>query len=95
MTDQNIASRTAVAIPGRLDRLPLGRTHGRLLAQGGLGLMFDSGDSALIGLILPFAAAAFHLANSQLGYLGLMQFGDAVTASVGDEFAAVSAVEGP
>ena len=41
----------------RLDRIPVGRPHRRLLFQGGLGYLFDSMDGAVVSLIVAFVLA--------------------------------------
>lgn len=55
---------------GRIDRLPFGRFHWRLLLMGGLGYTFDAMDSALIAFILPSVAALWGLTNQETGLLG-------------------------
>src|SRR5215510_4688442 len=53
----------------RIESLPFGRFHWRLLAMGGLGYTFDAMDGAMIAFILPSVAALFRLTNQQTGLL--------------------------
>jgi len=54
----------------RVDRLPFGRFHWRLLFMGGLGYTFDAMDGALIAFILPSVSALWSLTNQETGLLG-------------------------
>jgi len=54
----------------RLERLPFGKPHMRLLFMGGLGYTFDGMDAALIAFILAPAMKLWSLSNSQTGVLG-------------------------
>jgi putative MFS transporter len=54
----------------RLERLPFGRVHWRLLWMGGLGYTFDAMDGAMIAFILPAVTAQWGLTNQQTGVLG-------------------------
>ncbi|MEO1785035.1 MFS transporter [Thermodesulfobium sp. 4217-1] len=54
----------------RLERLPFGRPHFKLLFMGGLGYTFDGMDLALIAFILSPVIALWHLTNQQTGLLG-------------------------
>jgi putative MFS transporter len=54
----------------RVERLPFGRFHWRLLWMGGLGYTFDAMDGAMIAFILPAVAAQWGLTNQQTGVLG-------------------------
>src|SRR5258708_19758255 len=53
----------------RVERLPFGRFHWRLLWMGGLGYTFDAMDGAMIAFILPAVAAQWGLTNQQTGLL--------------------------
>src|SRR5262249_26038081 len=54
----------------RIERLPFGRFHWRLLAMGGLGYTFDAIDGAMIAFILPAVSALWGLTNQVTGVLG-------------------------
>jgi putative MFS transporter len=53
----------------RIERLPFGRFHWRLLLMGGLGYTFDAMDGAMIAFILPSVSALWGLTNQQTGLL--------------------------
>src|SRR5262249_420552 len=53
----------------RIERLPFGRFHWRLLWMGGLGYTFDAMDGAMIAFILPVVSSLFGLTNQQTGLL--------------------------
>ncbi len=55
------------AIIARLDNLPLGRFHKRLLILSGFGWLFDSMDVLLVGSIVAAVAASWHLTSGQVG----------------------------
>lgn len=48
-------------IISRLQRLPVGRFHYRLLIMVGLGWMFDAMDTGMIAFIMPILVKAWHL----------------------------------
>ncbi len=54
----------------RVERIPFGRFHWRLLWMGGLGYTFDAMDGALIAFILPAVTALWSLTDGQAGVLG-------------------------
>lgn len=54
----------------RIERLPFGRFHWRLLWMGGMGYTFDAMDGAMIAFILPVVTALWSLTNQQTGVLG-------------------------
>jgi len=54
----------------RVERVPFGRFHWRLLWMGGMGYTFDAMDGALIAFILPAVTALWALADEQTGLLG-------------------------
>ncbi len=73
----------------RLERVPFGRFHWRLLWMGGLGYTFDAMDGALIAFILPVVTALWTLADEQTGLLGSSAmigylFGAFFAGAVGD-----------
>ncbi|GLW64171.1 MFS transporter [Actinomadura rubrobrunea] len=53
----------------RLERLPLSRTHRKLLVIGGLGYTFDGADAAIIAFILPVVAQQWALSAGQISLL--------------------------
>lgn len=57
-------------ITTRLERIPLGRFHYRLLAMSGIGWMFDAMDTGIIAFVLPVLAQSWSLAPAQVGYIG-------------------------
>jgi putative MFS transporter len=54
----------------RLERLPFGKPHLRLLFMGGLGYTFDGMDAAMIAFILAPVMKLWGLSNSLAGVLG-------------------------
>ncbi|MBE3582363.1 MAG: MFS transporter, partial [Thermoanaerobacteraceae bacterium] len=59
-----------MSISARLEGLPLGSFHYRLLLICGLGWMFDAMDVGLISFVLPAVAQDWQLDAAQLGALG-------------------------
>lgn len=57
-------------LAGRLERLPVGRFHYKLLAATGLGWMFDAMDTGLIAFVLPALAKEWGLTATQMGMIG-------------------------
>ncbi len=57
-------------ILSRMERIPLGRFHYRLLAFTGFGWMFDAMDTGIIAFVLPTLAKAWGLSSAQMGYIG-------------------------
>jgi len=55
----------------RLERLPFGRPHMRLLLMGGLGYTFDGMDGGIIAFILPPIIKLWGLTNVQTGVIGI------------------------
>jgi len=53
----------------RVERVPFGRFHWRLLWMGGMGYTFDAMDGALIAFILPVVTALWSLSDGQTGVL--------------------------
>jgi putative MFS transporter len=56
----------------RLEALPVGRFHYKLLCVTGLGWLFDSMDTGLIAFILPVLAKEWQLSTGQMGMIGSM-----------------------
>lgn len=59
-----------LSILQRVERIPFGRFHWRLLWMGGLGYTFDAMDGAIIAFLLPAVTALWGLTNEQTGVLG-------------------------
>lgn len=73
----------------RLEALPLGRFHYKLLLVTGLGWLFDSMDTGLIAFILPVLAKEWGLAPGHMGLIGSigligMALGAVVSGTIAD-----------
>lgn len=73
----------------RLEALPVGKFHYKLLGVTGLGWLFDSMDTGLIAFILPVLAKEWQLAPGQMGLLGSigligMALGAVISGTVAD-----------
>lgn len=73
----------------RLEALPVGSFHYKLLAVTGLGWLFDSMDTGLIAFILPVLAKEWQLAPAQMGMIGSigligMALGAVISGTVAD-----------
>ena len=73
----------------RLEALPVGRFHYKLLLVTGLGWLFDSMDTGLIAFILPVLAKEWGLAPGQMGLIGSigligMALGAVVSGTISD-----------
>lgn len=73
----------------RLEALPVGRFHYKLLLVTGLGWLFDSMDTGLIAFILPVLAKEWGLAPGQMGLIGSigligMALGAIISGTVAD-----------
>lgn len=73
----------------RLEALPVGRFHYKLLLVTGLGWLFDSMDTGLIAFILPVLAKEWSLAPGQMGLIGSigligMALGAVVSGTIAD-----------
>ena len=79
------------AVGHRLDTLPLGRFHRRLLFIGGSGYAFDGLDSAIIAFILPVLHELWTLSPAAMGgissitYIGFF-LGASLSGLIGDRF---------
>ncbi|MDD4601139.1 putative niacin/nicotinamide transporter NaiP [bioreactor metagenome] len=78
-------------IISRLERIPIGRFHYKLLFITGLGWMFDAMDTGIIAFILPTLAKQWGLSPAQMGYLGSvgligMAIGAVLAGSAADRF---------
>ena len=54
----------------RLERLPVGSFHYKLLVVTGLGWLFDSMDTGIISFVLPVLAKEWDLSAAQVGWIG-------------------------
>ena len=54
----------------RLEKLPVGSFHYKLLLVTGLGWLFDSMDTGLISFVLPVLAKEWGLTPEQVGWIG-------------------------
>ncbi len=73
----------------RLEALPVGRFHYKLLLVTGLGWLFDLMDTGLIAFILPVLAKEWGLAPGQMGLIGSigligMALGAVISGTVAD-----------
>ncbi|CUH97610.1 putative membrane protein [Propionispora sp. 2/2-37] len=57
-------------IISRLERIPVGGFHYKLLLITGLGWMFDAMDTGIIAFVLPSLAKAWGLTSTEMGYIG-------------------------
>ncbi len=74
----------------RLEALPVGRFHYKLLGVTGLGWLFDSMDTGLIAFILPVLAKDWNLLPGQMGMIGSigligMALGAVVSGTIADK----------
>ena len=73
----------------RVQRLPLGKFHYRLLLVTGLGWMFDAMDTGLIAFIMPRLSESWHLAAAEkasvvsIGFVG-MAIGAVLAGGIAD-----------
>ena len=68
----------------RLNRLPFGREHGKLLVGSGIGWALDAMDVGLISYVMAALAATWKLENTQLSWIGSIGFvGMMIGAAVG------------
>ncbi|WP_378953926.1 MFS transporter [Pelosinus sp. sgz500959] len=75
----------------RLERIPVGKFHYRLLMITGLGWMFDAMDTGIIAFVLPVLIKTWGLTTAQVGYIGSvgligMALGAVLAGSVADRF---------
>jgi len=78
-------------IIARLERIPVGKFHYRLLMITGLGWMFDSMDTGIIAFVLPVLIKTWGLSTTQVGYIGSsglvgMALGAVLAGSAADRF---------
>lgn len=75
----------------RLENLPVGSFHYKLLVVTGLGWLFDSMDTGLISFVLPILAKDWGLTPEQVGWIGSigligMALGAVLAGTVADRF---------
>lgn len=75
----------------RLERIPVGSFHYKLLLITGLGWMFDAMDTGIISFVLPTLAKQWALSTAQMGYIGSiglvgMALGAVLAGSAADKF---------
>ena len=75
----------------RLENLPVGSFHYKLLVVTGLGWLFDSMDTGLISFVLPILAKEWGLTPEQVGWIGSvgligMALGAVLAGTVADKF---------
>jgi putative MFS transporter len=75
----------------RLEKVPVGKFHYRLLIITGLGWMFDAMDTGIIAFVLPVLIKTWGLSASQVGYIGSiglvgMALGAVLAGSAADRF---------
>ena len=75
----------------RLENLPVGSFHYKLLAVTGLGWLFDSMDTGLISFVLPILAKEWGLSPEQVGWIGSvgligMALGAVLAGTIADRF---------
>jgi MFS transporter, putative metabolite:H+ symporter len=78
-------------IAERLERLPFGKFHYRLLLMGGLGYMFEAVDAAIIAFLLPVLRTQWHLSSIETGFLASSTYfgflaGALVAGAMGDRY---------
>jgi putative MFS transporter len=54
----------------RLEKIPVGKFHYKLLFVTGLGWMFDAMDTGIISFVLPALGKEWGLSSAQMGYIG-------------------------
>jgi len=75
----------------RLEKIPVGKFHYRLLVITGLGWMFDAMDTGIIAFVLPVLIKTWGLSATQVGYIGSiglvgMALGAVLAGSAADRF---------
>ena len=78
-------------ISARLERLPFGRFHCKLLLMGGLGYMFEAVDAAIIAFLLPVLRPLWGLSSVETGFLASSTYfgfliGALVAGALGDRY---------
>ena len=75
----------------RLEALPVGSFHYKLLVITGLGWLFDAMDTGLIAFVLPVLGKEWGLSAGQMGAIGSiglvgMAIGAVIAGSIADKF---------
>lgn len=75
----------------RLERIPVGKFHYKLLVATGLGWLFDAMDTGLIAFVLPALAKEWGLTAAQMGVIGSaglvgMAVGAVLSGTAADRF---------
>jgi putative MFS transporter len=75
----------------RLERLPFGRFHLRLLLVGGAGFTFEAVDVAIVAFIYPVLRSQWHLSTVEIGFLASSTYvgyavGALLAGMLGDRF---------
>ncbi len=75
----------------RLEKLPVGAFHYKLLVVTGLGWLFDSMDTGLISFVLPILSREWGLSPEQVGWIGSvgligMALGAVLAGTIADKF---------
>ena len=78
-------------ILNRLEELPVGSFHYKLLIVTGLGWLFDSMDTGLISFVLPILAREWGLTPEKVGWIGSvgligMALGAVLAGTIADKF---------
>ncbi|MBT2597667.1 MFS transporter [Arthrobacter sp. ISL-72] len=63
-------SAAAQGLLSRMESMPISKPHYKLALIGGLGLLFDGMDGALVSYILPVITPLWHLQGAQTGLIG-------------------------
>jgi putative MFS transporter len=69
-TDVNTKRGKSLDIISRLEKVPSGSFHYKLLVVTGLGWMFDAMDTGIIAFVLPVLAKQWALTATQVGFIG-------------------------
>jgi len=91
MSRSNDNGGESLDIIARLERIPVGKFHYRLLVITGLGWMFDAMDTGIIAFVLPVLIKTWGLTTAQVGYIGSiglvgMALGAVLAGTAADRF---------
>ena len=80
----SVTETTSLTRAERLDRLPFGKAHHRLLWGSGVGWALDAMDVGLISFVMVALRSQWHLSNTMLSWIGSIGFiGMMLGASIG------------